>query len=121
MDTVDDIKALSRRYRTPVAVRQGVVDQHKPGGGGLLQKSSTQICISAIKRHELRDTLLVRLYNLTGKTASERLVFGRELRGAWLTNLLEERTGELRAVGGNTLELNLGPHAILTVEVAFDA
>jgi len=114
-----DVKGIVRRYRTPVLSIQGVEDQHVPGRSGLLQQTTARTCISAIKRHDERDTLLVRLYNLTSETVEETLVFGRAIAAAWLTDLLEEREGELPVRSQDELVIALGAHAIKCVEVEF--
>jgi alpha-mannosidase len=113
-----DIKGLSRQYRTPVIVRQGVADGHLPGGTGLLQKESPRTSISAIKKHETRDTLLVRLFNLTADEVAETLTCGMKIDAAWHTNLLEDRGEELAVEKGRQVPLRLGPHQIVTVELA---
>jgi alpha-mannosidase len=114
-----DVKGIAQRYRTPVLSVQGVEDQHVPGRPGLLQQTTSRTCISAIKQHDERDTLLVRVYNLTSETVEETLVFGRSIGGAWLTDLLEERGEELPAKSEDELVIVLGAHAIECVEVEF--
>jgi alpha-mannosidase len=114
-----DVKGIAQRYRTPVLSIQGVEDQHVPGGPGLLQQTTSRTCISAIKQHDVRDTLLVRLYNLTSEAVEETLVFGRAIAAAWLTDLLEEREEELPAKSKDELVVVLGAHAIRCVEVEF--
>ena len=111
------IKDLSLRYRTQVLTKQGVRDQCVPGGVGLLEKTSERTCVSAIKKHETRDTLVVRLYNFTGSAVDETLRFGMDVTEAWLTDLLEERLSGLSVNGSRELSLELGPHEITTVEI----
>jgi len=111
------IKSLSLRYRTQVLTKQGVLDQCVPGAGGLLEKTSESTCVSAIKKHETRDTLVVRLYNLTGSTVDETLRFGVDVTEAWLTDLLENRLASLPVDDPRELVLGLGPHEITTVEI----
>ncbi len=112
-------KQWSQRYRVPPLVVQGVEDQHVPGGRGLLHKASPATAVSAIKKHESRDTLVVRLYNLTGRKVLETLTFGPALRAAWRTDLLEERQAPLVLAGAHALRVSLGSHEIVTLEVEF--
>ena len=116
-----DIKGISVRWRTPVLGLQGVADQHVPGGQGLLRKHGKATCISAIKRHESRDTLLIRLYNLTAAAVTETLSFGPCVQAAWRTDLLEERQADIAVGEDNSVTLDLRPHEIVTVEVQFGA
>jgi len=113
------VKRWSERYRTPPLVVQGVEDQHLRGGAGLLRRTSAATAVTAVKRHEQRDTLVVRLYNLTPAPATETLVFGPRVRAAWRTDLLEERRDDLPVGGGHELQLPLGAHEIATLEVEF--
>ena len=85
----------------------------------MLEKATSSTAISAVKRHETRDTLVVRLYNLTSRTVEERLTLGCGMLAAWKVNLLEEREGEL-AVNDRSVLLTLDPHRIVTLELALE-
>jgi mannosylglycerate hydrolase len=110
------------RWRTPVPVVQGV-EAGSARSGSLLSLEAGACRISAVKRHEARDTLVVRLWNPGAMEDVQRLRFGSAIHGAWLTNLLEERQSELSSEGpaGRHLELRLGPHEILTIEIEFES
>ena len=114
-----DIKGLSQRYRVPLLTVQGVADGAVEGGTGLVRHQSKYVAISAIKRHEERETLILRAYNLRGEKSEDRFVFGPVAAGAWNSNLLEERHEKLELDSSNSLDLEFGPHQIRTVEVAF--
>jgi alpha-mannosidase len=81
-----------------------------------VRRSSRRTAISAIKRHEERDSLVIRLYNLTGADLEERLRFGLPVRRAWRLDLLENRTGALPS-DKREVRIRLGPFAIETVEM----
>jgi mannosylglycerate hydrolase len=118
------VRGISERYRTPVPSVQGVWDGHAPGGPGLVRKTSHLTSVSAIKRHEARDTLVVRLWNLAPEPIVETLVFGRVVRGAWRTDLMEERLGEIAAGDAwprTEISLELKPHEIVTLEIDLEA
>ncbi len=101
-------------------VRQGVRDLLVPGGPGLLEKSSSATSITAIKRHQERDTLIVRLVNLAGEPARETLTFGLPVKDAWFTNLLEEREETALSPIGTSLNFDLGGNEIVSLEMEFD-
>lgn len=113
-----EVKRESRSWRTSVPSTQGVWKDHTPGGPGLVGTSSRATCVSAVKKHESRDSLVVRLYNTTGEKARETLSFGRPVQAAWRVSLLEERVCEMTP-DGSALDLELRPHEIATVEVEF--
>ncbi|MFH1501491.1 MAG: glycosyl hydrolase-related protein [Candidatus Eisenbacteria bacterium] len=112
------VKRRSRAWRSPVPSVQGVWKGHTPGARGLVATTSDLTCVSAVKSHQQRDTLVVRLYNLAAEPVSETLTFGRRVRGAWRVDLLEERVGDMSA-NGDALAFELRPHEIVTVEVEF--
>ena len=113
------IKSLSLAYRTQVLTKQGVRDQCVPGGTGLLAKTNGAVCVSAVKKHESRDALVVRMYNLTGAPVHETLELGADVSAAWRTDLLENRLSELALSGPRELPLELGPHEVVTIEIEF--
>ncbi|MHC4859687.1 MAG: glycosyl hydrolase-related protein, partial [Planctomycetota bacterium] len=112
------IKPLSERWRTPVAVVQGVEEGHVPGGSGLFAKTTDRTAITAVKRHRARDTLVVRLVNVSPDEVEETLEFALDVDSAWRTDLLEERLDRIEP-SGRAVPVALGPHEIATVEVAF--
>jgi alpha-mannosidase len=112
------IKALGRRYRVAPLVVQGVEDRAVPGAS-LFGHVSEHASVTAIKRHEERDTLIVRLFNLTGTAIEETLSLGRDVEAAWSVNLLEEREAELAPASLRELRVGLRPFGISTVEVKF--
>jgi len=115
------VKQVSERYRTPPIVKQGVAAGATPGGRSLLEKTNPAVSITAVKRHEERDTLVVRLVNLAAKAVTETLTFGVPVRAAWRTNLLEDRRRELEIVEGSRLDVPLRGHEIATLEIALEA
>jgi len=115
-----DIKGMAAGWRTPVLVVQGVADNAIAGGASLLRKASTSTAISAVKQHAARDSLVVRLYNLTAEPVEETLTLGQNIVGAWMVGVLEARQEELVAEG-RVLRVALAPYRIVTVEIALDS
>jgi alpha-mannosidase len=113
------IAGTSRQYRVPLLAVQGVEDRSLPGGDSLVRKSSSHTCISAIKKHDTRESLVVRLYNLSNAPLTEILTFGLPLQAAWCTDLLEERAEPLAPDNEAQLSVRLRPHEIVTLEVEF--
>jgi alpha-mannosidase len=113
------IKDLSQSYRSPVVSIQGVADSSMVGGQSLVEHRSRHTCVSAIKRHEDRETLIVRLYNLRKKPTNDSLEFDLDIASAWRTDILEERIAELATKSDRHLDVELGAHEIVTLEVTF--
>ena len=115
-DIAADVMGSSRAYRTPVLTIQGVEDQGIPGAGSFLKKTTTRTCISAVKKHQTRGNLIVRVFNLTAAPVHESLVLGKAVRGAWLVTLLEERLEQVPHEQSR-VDVLVGPHAIVSVEI----
>ena len=113
------VKTWSERWRTPPLVVQGVDDGHVPGGTGLFALRGEGVHVTAIKKHEARDTLVVRLCNLAEARREATLRFHPEVAGAWRADLLEERLCDLMMAGGHDVVAALGPHEIATLEIEF--
>ena len=112
------IKAAASEWRTQMASVQGVEDGHVAGGAGLLRVSDPAVAVTAVKRHETRDTLIVRLCNLTAAGVEPLVECGRAVRAAWMTDELEERVSALPvAVAG--VRPPVGPYEIATIELDF--
>jgi alpha-mannosidase len=111
------VKRESRRWRTPPLVVQGVSDLHA-AGAGLLEAPGDPLCVTAVKKGEERDSLVVRLVNLGSRPATGTLRLGREVERAWRTGVLEERAVGLRP-SGREVTVEAGPHEILTLELQF--
>ncbi len=117
-----DVKGASERWRTAPPTSQGVADGLLPAGRGLLENREPSICVSAIKRADNRDALIVRLYNLSGEEKAARLRPGLELEELWRCDLIEEREEKL-PLGGHLIDgelrVPLRGHGILTLELNF--
>jgi mannosylglycerate hydrolase len=113
------VKGWSERWRTPPLVVQGVEEGHLAGGTGLFALTGDAVHLSAVKKHETRDTLVVRLYNLADARREAALRFAPPVVAAWRTDLLEERLADLMMAGAHEVVVELGPHEIATLEVEF--
>ena len=84
----------------------------------MVRLESERLRVTAIKRHETRETLVVRLHNMTARDAVEVLTVGLPIRAAWHVDLLEERQGPIE-FAERTLQLDVAPYKIVTVEIEF--
>ena len=93
-------------------------------GGGTLPKklsfieiASEKISLSTLKKCEKRDTLVLRLFNPTGKQINTKIKFQSSLKKAWMTNMNEERREQLKMVDNHIIPLKFGKKQIITIEV----
>ncbi len=112
------IRRLSERWRRPPLVIQGVEDGEQPSPGDFLTVDDPLVSVTAIKRHEERDTLVVRMFNDTSQPRDAVVRLGPEVSGAWRVDLLERRQGELTVAGEHDVIVPLRKHGIATVEIA---
>jgi mannosylglycerate hydrolase len=113
------VPRLSSAYHTPVPAVQGVASGHVPGGEGLLEVASANTRVTAIKKHDHRESLVVRLYNMTGDPIEEIVTVGRAVAEAWRIDFLEERIEPVSSTG-NRLVIDLRGHEIVTLEVGLE-
>ncbi len=112
-----EVKRASTAWHTPPLVMQGVLDGARPGDGSFLECQSSGVSVTAIKKHETRETLIVRLYSLLDEPTDARLVTRHVLDRVWICDPLENRREEIET-SGRAVELSVAPHRIVTVELS---
>jgi len=92
------------------------------GGGAMpknfsfLETSPAEIVLSALKKCDQRDSLILRLYNPTGNEVAGQIQSQRPVQEAWITNMNEQRREQL-AVKDGAISVPLGHKQIVTVEL----
>ncbi len=119
------IKDTSERYRTPPISHQGVSHQMRPGGHSLFEKTNSKVNITAIKKSENDDRLIIRLCNLSSEAVCEILNFELIVLDAFTVDLLEEPlivdcVEPIITHGGSRIRISLDPYSILSIAVEFD-
>lgn len=76
------------------------------------------VVLSACKRADERDTLILRLFNPDDAAATIRLIPNRPVKEAFLVDFLEERTQSLTVRDG-AVDVPVGRHRIKTIELSF--
>ena len=121
-----DVKGESERYRVPPPTHQGVADGMITGGGSLVRKTNPQVAVTAIKKAERGDLLVIRMYNQADTEVTETLYFETPVLDAEKIDLLEgplwmDRAEPAVTHGGLRLQVPLVPCEIATVAIAFDS
>jgi len=75
-----------------------------------------EIVLSALKKCEHRDSIVLRLFNPTDRDIHAEIKFYHPIQEAWLTNMNEERREKL-VVSGKRVAVHFGPKQIITCEV----
>jgi len=115
------LAAEARAFNSPPFIYQVT-----PGKNGTLSPSSSffslepsELIITALKKCNSRDSIIIRLYNPSGETTKGKIKFGRNITGAYKTNLVEERKHKLEHET-RQMEIVLDKHKIETYEVILD-
>ena len=92
-------------------------------GGGQMPKQLSfvevgpeEIQLSALKKCDQRDSMILRVFNPTDHAVEGDVSFHRPIHEAWLTNMNEERREQL-VVDENTISVPFGRKQIITLEV----
>jgi mannosylglycerate hydrolase len=83
----------------------------------LTLSGSDNLVLSALKKAEDRDSLIVRFYNPSPETVTAELAFGWMIKEAYRLKLNEEREGALTIKDGRIC-IETGAHKIITLELA---
>jgi len=78
----------------------------------------TELAISALKKCEDRNTVIVRIFNPMGRDVKARVTTYKPIKAAWLTNMNEERRENLGPVGSKVAFAVAGKK-IRTLELEF--
>ena len=114
-----DVYREAEKFNLPLeAAQAGKGGGDLPKEASLIEIEPREIALSALKKCEHRDSLVLRLYNPTMKEISARLKFHLPVKEAWLTNMNEERREKLDCEEhGFTIQF---PHKkIITCEIVF--
>lgn len=79
-----------------------------------LELEGKNVIISALKKAENENAVVVRLYNLNEEETEVKLHFSQDFKKAWRTNLIEEREDELEVKDG-VLQYKIGNQSIETI------
>ncbi|MCP4640078.1 MAG: hypothetical protein GY851_06585 [bacterium] len=82
----------------------------------LIDIGSRELVLSAVKKCETRNSIIVRVYNPAGDTVKATLRAFRPIKKAFATNL-NEKPGKAMKVSGDSMAYSCGPFKILTFEL----
>jgi alpha-mannosidase len=106
-----------------VTIPPRVVAARKPGGAAETRRSFLRVerrsgdaVLSALKKAEDRDGIIVRLFNPGALEADVALTPGFAVTEAFAVNFLEAHQSALTIIG-NTVSVRLKPHRIQTIEL----
>lgn len=80
----------------------------------------SNLVVSALKKAEDRDSVIIRVFNPTENILEGNIKFHSVIKEAYLTNLNELRQESLKLVDGHSLKIKAGSNKIITVELVMD-
>jgi len=116
--TNDHLLRQMRHYHSPIIAVQ--TDQHAgvyPGEMPLIEQSDSRVVVSAIKKCEREDALMVRLFNITDVTITTSVKINAPFAALSIANLNEESIEEHRAENGVT-QLRFRPKEIKSLKIS---
>ncbi|OYD15567.1 hypothetical protein CH333_05425 [candidate division WOR-3 bacterium JGI_Cruoil_03_44_89] len=90
-----------------------------PSNLSFLRLGPSILILSAVKKCEERESIIVRFYNPTKKSIEARLSTAKDIKKARLLHLNEEPKGDLAIVDKNSVLIDAGPKKIVTLELVF--
>ena len=109
---------LGYAFSTPAAVAIGT-DLHNgtaPSATDLVRCDNNALRMSACKRAEDRDSMILRLFNISEDAIDATLFLSHIFGSAWITNLAEERDSALE-IQDNKIALHVPAKKIITIEL----
>jgi alpha-mannosidase len=116
---------VRRGYEYNYKLQAVHVDAHAgtlPLRHSFVAAEAQNVILTAVKKAEDSNALIVRFYEWAGKRGDVRLHIPKGATAAGLTNLLEESEGSpLSVEGGDTIAVPAHPFEIVTVKVDYPA
>jgi mannosylglycerate hydrolase len=104
----------AHQFNVPLVAAQCPADETRPAVRSFVTVEPSELVVTAIKRAEDRDTLLLRFFNITDEPVAGAMLSLPGAKRVRLVNLNEEPLEEWRA--GGEMRLDVGPKKIVTVE-----
>mgnify|MGYP000940633732 FL=1 len=110
-------------FRQAIAFEQPLIVSQAggtmPSEGSFLEVMNDNLVLSALKRQEDGDGIVVRLYEIAGRDTQAKIRFSPQLAGPGAmvaeTDLLERKTGKAREVANNAVIFHVPAYGILTL------
>lgn len=99
------------------AVQTGRHEGYLPRRMSFLEVSPENLMISAIKKDEENEAIIVRLFNITDSNVTGRIRSWQDIAKATLVNLDEKPIGRLEVNKRKMVEVKVGKYKVVTVKL----
>jgi len=113
---------VRRGYEFNYQLRAFQVEAHEgnlPPQHSFVSVTGDNVVLTAVKKAEDSDSLLLRCYEWAGKTGTVNIQLPEGASGASLTNLMEKPTGDQLSVANHQVTVPVHPFEIVSVRVDF--
>lgn len=90
-----------------------------PASMSFISVSPDNIIISALKKAEKDNSIIIRIFNTTAHETTAEIKVYERITGAYILNLNEERAGSVETVSDRSVAVKLGPFKIATLGIEF--
>jgi alpha-mannosidase len=90
-----------------------------PGEHSFVVVEPENVALTALKKAEDANALVIRVYEWAGKSADVTFRVPKGAQGATVVNLMEKPEGSALKVAGETVTVPIRPYEILTVQVNY--
>ena len=115
-------KTYKQAYQYKAPLKAITTERHS---GSLPQEMSfisikpDTLIVTAVKKAEYRNSLIVRCYNITGQEVVGKVVAYQSLKEVRLVTLDEKIIRKLKIRGTNSVSIKVGKHKIVNIEIIF--
>jgi len=112
-------KVYQQAYQHNIGCRVIQVDKHNgklPAEQSFVSIEPDNLIVSCLKKTETRNSLILRVFNISGRKVGARVKFYGNIKNAYLVNLNEKRERKLTVRGG-TVSFAVPRKKIYTIEI----
>lgn len=120
--TWQQAQSVEHGYNENYGLQAMQVEAHEgglPAKHSFLGVAGDQVVVTAVKKAEEDNALIVRFYEWAGKSGHVTLTVPPGATGASVTNLMEKPEGESLHLNGDTVSVDFTPYQIQTVRVEY--
>ena len=105
-------------FNVPLLAHETAVHEgNLPAAASFVRVKPDTLIVTAVKRAETEDALVVRFYNVTGKTVQGETEALKPLEGAWIADLDEQAIRRVTLKNGRIVAHDVAPHRIMTLKL----
>lgn len=117
-----DTAVYRQAYQHNIGFGTHQTDSHEgklPKSMGFVSVEPKELVVTAIKKSEKEDFVIIRFYNIGEKTVQGKITFGKPVKQVYLAELSEKRRQKLEVANNKSVQLSVTKKKIITLAVQF--